>query len=85
MFILTTLNQLITSTDNYGSIVNFNYFKNSNKHKSFCGGISTILLIMFVTFFAIFKGVLMIKGDNIKHDSNVESVDIRELFIPDLK
>jgi hypothetical protein len=56
MFILTTLNQLITSTDNYGSIVNFNYFKNSNKHKSFCGGIS-----------------------------NVESVDIRELFIPDLK
>jgi len=85
MFILTKLNNLITSTDNYGTIVNFNYFNNSNKYKSFCGGLSTILLLIFVAFFAIFKGVLMIKGDNITHDSTSEPVNLRELNIPDLK
>ena len=60
MFIFTKFNDLITMQDN-GTVVNFNFFKNSNKHKSFCGGILSIVLLVCAVGFAGFKGLQMIK------------------------
>jgi len=85
MFILKTLNHLVTSADNYGTVVNFNYFKHENKHKSLFGGITTIIGLIIVVFFLFFKGVSMIKGDNPTNGSSYESVDPKQLYIPDLK
>ena len=64
MSIFSNFNNFVTSVDSYGTVVNFNYFKKSNKHQSFFGGISTIILLIFVVIFGLFKGILMLKKDS---------------------
>ena len=60
MFIFTKLNEVVTMQDN-GTVVNLIFFKNSNKHKSFCGGIFSIVLLVCSVGFGGFKGLQMIK------------------------
>ena len=61
MFILSRINNYVTTLDDYGTEVNLNYFKKTNKHKTFFGGISTIIFFMMFIAFALFKGTLMLK------------------------
>ena len=69
------MNHLVTSADNFGTVVNLNYFKNENKHKSLFGGITSILGLIFVIVFLFDKGVFMIKGNSPTNGSNFEPVD----------
>ena len=51
MFILKKLNYFITSQDTNGAIANFNFFKNSNKHKSLFGGVLSIVFLIGASYF----------------------------------
>ena len=56
-------------------MVNFNFFGNSNKPRSCCGGILTILFLIAAIAFGSFRGIQMIKRDNISNGSNLRLVD----------
>ena len=65
MLILKKLKSLIKSQDINGNVVNFNFSKDSNKHKSFCGGFLSIIFVIGLLFFGLTKFVQMINYDNI--------------------
>ena len=71
MFTFKKLNSLITSQDTNGTIVNFRFLKNSNKHKSLFGGILSTVSLMCAVVFIIFKGAQMFKRDNTANGSSV--------------
>ena len=52
-----TVKSFFTPADNYGTAVNLNYFKSTNKHKSCCGGLTTMLGFGFLFAYAMFSGV----------------------------
>ena len=85
MFVFKKLNSLITSQDTNGALVNFNFFKNSNKHKSLCGGIISVASLIGAVVFIFIKGTQMIKRDNTANGSSVQEQDPYQLHIPDLK
>ena len=85
MFIFKKLNSLIITQDMNGTVVNFNFFKNSNKHKSFCGGLFSLIFLISLIYFGFTKFVQMIRLDNTLNSSSVYEVDPHEIYIPDLK
>ncbi len=84
MLILQKLKSLITSQDINGNVVNFNFSKDSNKHKSMCGGLLSIVFVISLLFFGLTKFVQMINYDNITNGSYVQEVDPLKINIPDL-
>ena len=64
--------------------MNFNFSRNSNKHKSFCGGLLSILFVISLIYFGLTKFFQMINRDNTTNGSNVEAVNPLNLYIPDL-
>ena len=55
MLILKKLKSLITSQDINGNVVNLNFSKDSNKHKSLCGGFLSIVFVISLLFFGLTK------------------------------
>ena len=72
MFVFNKLNSLITSQDTNGTVVNLNFLKSSNKHKSLCGGILSIISLICLVVFISIKGVQMIKRENTTNGSSIE-------------
>jgi hypothetical protein len=85
MFIFTKLSSSIRWCDNYGTDVVLNFIGDSNKHKSWIGGISTIILLIGVVTFASNKLKEISNAENTTFSSNFEPADPRELYCPDLK
>ena len=85
MFYYQKLNELITKQDINGAVVSFNFFKNSNKHKSWCGGLISIVSIIGAIFFGSTKFFKMIYLDDIVNGSIVKEIDSRGLYISDFR
>ena len=64
--------------------MNFNFYRNSNKHKSLCGGLLSIVFLIGLVYFGLTKFVHMINLDNITNGSNIQEVNPMKLSIPDL-
>ena len=75
MFVFNKLNSLITLQDTNGTVVNLNFSKNSNKHKSLWGGILSIISFVGAVLFISIKGVQMIKRENTANGSSLQPVD----------
>ena len=85
MYYLQKLNELIIKQDINGTAVNFNFLRNSNKHKSWCGGLISIVSIIGAIYFGLTKFFQMIDLNDPANGSSVKEINPRELYVHDLK
>ena len=57
MFLFLKFNKLITEVDFEGTVVSFNFLRNTNKNKRFCGGLLSIVSLIGGIYFASYKGL----------------------------
>jgi len=71
MFVFSKIISIIKSQDINGTIINFHFLENSNKHKSICGGFLSIVSVISIIYFGFSKFILVINRENTSNGSNV--------------
>ena len=71
--------------DSNGTVISFKFFRNSNNHKSWCGGLLSMISVIAAIYFGSTKVFKMIYLDDTENRSSVQEIDPRGLYVPDLK
>ena len=79
MFIFKKVNEIIKMQDMNGTAIGFNFFRNSNNHKSWCGGLLSIVSVIGAIYFGSTKFFQMIYLDNTANGNIVQEMDPRGL------